>query len=137
MGIEEYGLGCFEIFCVFYEIEVATTIRGFFVQRNPRSAHERAGDLQAQFRCFVTMKLHQSAGNTCASRYDFSSSCINKKQYRRDKRWQSVRQLGRSFSADMARARAIQDKTDRIGTCGNSCINVLFAGQAADFYTGS
>ncbi len=58
MGIQENGLGCFEILCVFYEIEPEAVSIGVFVQRNACGAQERPAHLQAVPRRLITMKLN-------------------------------------------------------------------------------
>ena len=137
MRVEQYGLGCFEIVSIFYEIKcVAVTLR-VFAQRDACGPHEGPGDLLAHLRRLITMKLHRSAGNTGTCRYDFCSRRIDEKKYWHDKGRQAMGQFSRTLSTDVARAWSIDNKANGVRASCNGCVNVLFAGQAADFDSGS
>ena len=134
MGVEKYGLGGFEVFCIFYEIESRSVGVGAGIKRDARRAYERAADCEAIPGCFITMKLNQGQGNTGAGSYDFNSGRINKKQHRGNKRRQPPGQRGGAFSAVLARAGCIQYKSNRIRARGYRGIDIFFPRQAANLH---
>ena len=84
MGVEQNGLGCFEIVSIFYEIEPIAGILGCiteFAEWDSGGAQERPLDGLTRFRCFITMKLHKGAGNQCARGCYFRSACVHEKQH--------------------------------------------------------
>jgi len=141
MGVEQDGLGCFEIFGIFYEIKAALgscgVYGGLLNQGDTGGAHEGPARLQADFRCFITMELQQGRGNMGAGRHDFGKGCIDEEQHRRDEGRQAASQFGGPFHRHIARAGFIHDKTDRICARGHSRIHVFFPRQAADLDAGT
>ncbi len=86
MGVEQDGLGGFEVLRVFYEIKAGFTSCGIFIKRDARGPHEGSACLKAHFRRFIAMKLQQSHWYLGAGSYYFRSAFINEKQHGGDER---------------------------------------------------
>jgi hypothetical protein len=84
MCVEKNGLGCLEVFCVFYEIEALTRRQSCVIKGNTCGAQERVGSQQALFGCFITMKLNHSVWYSRACGTNVGQPGIYKEQHRRE-----------------------------------------------------
>ena len=135
MGVEQDGLGCFEVVSVFYEIEPVRRLGGCFTefaQGNTRGSQERPLDLRAVQRCFIPMELDRRARYLRAGCMDIGRAGIHEQQNGGHKGWEPARKFRRPSCTDVPGAGRIHHKAHRVYARCCCCFDVFVAGQTTN-----